>query len=67
MKYPNIKSTREKLGLTQQDVAVAAGMGLRHYQTVEAGKTIPGVTLAGKIAKALKTTVDHLWEIGGSK
>ena len=63
MKYPNIKSTREKLGLTQQDVAVAAGMGLRHYQTVEGGKTIPGVVLAGKIATALQTRIERLWEV----
>jgi len=63
MRYPNIKARREELGLTQQDVAESVGTGRRHYQKVEAGETIPGVTLAGKIATALQTRIEHLWEV----
>ena len=63
MRYPNIKARREELGLTQQDVAESVGTGRRHYQTIEAGGTIPSVTLAGKIATALQTRIEHLWEV----
>ena len=64
MKFPNIKLKRVELDLTQEQVARAADIGLRHYHGIEAGGTIPGVAVAGKIATVLETTVDHLWELG---
>ena len=59
-----LKATREELDMTQEQVARIAGMGVRYYQTLEAGKSLPGVKHATSIARALKTTVEDLWPIG---
>ena len=64
MKFPNIRARRDELKLTQEQVARAANIGLRHYHGIEVGGTVPGVAVAGQIATVLETTVDHLWELG---
>ena len=60
----NLKTTREDLGLTQEQVARTAGINGRYYQDLEAGRSVPGVKHATNIARALKTTIEALWPIG---
>ena len=60
----NLRTTREDLGLTQEQVARASGVGVRYYQALESGKSIPGVKHATNIARALKTSIEALWPIG---
>lgn len=57
----NLKEAREKLGLTQSQVAEKAGIPYRSYQNYELEINIPTVDIAIKIAKALKTTVEKLF------
>lgn len=61
-----IKTKREATGKTQQDVAVAVGSSIRHYQGIESGKTIPSARLGCLIARELNTTVEELWMNGGA-
>ena len=65
MKFKNIKARRAELNLTQEQVARAANIGLRHYQGIEYGDTIPGMAVASRVAAALDTSIERLWEIGG--
>ena len=57
----NLKLHREKLGLTQVQVAQKTGMNERQYQKYEYDKREPGVRMAVRIAKALNTTVEELY------
>lgn len=57
-----IRDARQALGLTQQDVAVAAGMTITNFQSIEAGKTMPGVMFAAAIARVLGKSVEELWQ-----
>lgn len=61
----NLKVVRLSLGMSQQAVANAIGIGIRVYQYYEAGEKEPGVRTALKIAHALKTTVEELFPIEG--
>ena len=59
----NIKliERRNKIGLTQVEVAKKAGVSERAYQSYEAGKRQPNVQTAKLIAKVLKSTVEKLF------
>jgi len=58
----NLKKIREKVGLTQKQVAEKLGMNhVQSYQSVEASSHQPSVDVAIKIAKILKTPVEKLW------
>jgi len=59
--FTAIKTVREKSGKTQAQVALEVGVVLRLYQKYESGKTLPNVIIGNKIAKALNTTSDKLW------
>lgn len=48
-----LKEARKKKGLTQNDVADAAGMNRAAYSNIEIGKRSPSVKLAKKIAEVL--------------
>ena len=65
MKYQDIKARRKKLKLTQEQVARAADIGLRHYPGIEYRETVPGMMIAGRLAAVLETTIDGLWDISG--
>ena len=60
----NLKQARAKVGLTQVQVAAAAGISTRYYQNLEAGESAPTVAIALKIAKALGTTVEQIFGEG---
>ena len=56
-----IKTTRQKQGLTQSEVAKKAGASIRAYQQYEAGEREPKASTALLIAKALNSTVEELF------
>ena len=49
-----LSAAREKLGLTQEEVAKRAGMGANYYAKIERGEHTPKGTTLQKIYKALK-------------
>lgn len=56
-----LKKHREKLKMTQQEVAKCAGVSLRAYQNYEQQLRTPDVYQAKKIAKILKTDLNKLF------
>lgn len=56
-----LKTHREKLKMTQQEVAKRAGVSLRAYQNYEQQLRTPDVYQAKKIAKILKTDINKLF------
>ena len=57
-----LRDRREYLGLTQRKLARMAGVGKTTITAVEGGDRLANVVTALRIAKALKTTVESLWE-----
>ncbi len=67
--HNKIKERREKLGMTQEELAKAAGISRPFLSTVETGVAVPTVAKAADIAAALCVTVDELFlreEEGGA-
>lgn len=56
----NIRSLREQLRLTQEQVADAAGISTKNCQRVERGEVSPRVVTLLRIAVALGTTGEAL-------
>ena len=56
-----LKTTRQKQGLTQVQVAKKANITTRQYQRYEAGERIPKADTAKLIAKTLNSTVEELF------
>lgn len=52
----NLREARRRSGLTQEAVALTAGMDQGHYSNVETGKHDPGFRTLVRIAAALNTT-----------
>lgn len=59
----NLVTRREQLQLTQKDVAESVDLLTQAYQRYEYGSRAPSVTIALKIARALDTTVEELFEL----
>ncbi len=57
-----VRAARTALGLTQAELADAAGVTRQTVVAVEAGDYAPSVYLAIKVAKALNTSVESLWD-----
>ncbi|WP_328536452.1 helix-turn-helix transcriptional regulator [Streptomyces sp. NBC_00344] len=55
-----IKQRRAELGMSQADLAIAAGVDKRQIRRYEAGEQQPVLSLAVAIAQALKITVNEL-------
>jgi len=55
-----IRSRREELHLTQEDVAGAAGVSVRHYQKVEGGSIDLRFTSLVAVVHALRTSIGTL-------
>lgn len=53
---------RMYLGISQRELAELSGTAPNTICEIEAGKRMPNVLLAIRIAKALGTTVEKLWE-----
>lgn len=57
-----LREAREALDMTQAQVAKKAKVAERMYQDYEYGKREPGAGAAIRIARALKTTVEELFD-----
>ena len=57
-----LKTTRQKAGLTQEQVAEKADISTRSYQQYESGEREPKVTTAILIAETLNSTVEYLFK-----
>jgi putative transcriptional regulator len=58
-----LKVERAKRDLTQADLASLAGITRRSVNAIEAGRMIPSVLLALRIARALDVTVETLFSL----
>ncbi len=62
MNYPNnVRAYREYHGVSQRWLARKVGCGKTTISELERGR-LPNVVTAIKIARALETTVEKLWE-----
>lgn len=58
----NVREYREYKGVSLRWLARKVGCGTSTLCDIERGKSIPNVHLAIRIARALGTTVEELWE-----
>jgi len=58
-----LKTLRTEAGLTQADLAERVGVTRKTINTVENGVFIPSTVLALKLARALSTTVEGLFQL----
>ena len=63
MKKNKILEYRTKLGLTQRQLAAMVNITYQSLQRYENGTILPSVIIAIDIAKALKTTVEELYDV----
>jgi putative transcriptional regulator len=56
-----IKEFRQKLGLTQEQLAEQVNVRRETIVFLEQGKYIPSLKLAFDVAKALNSTIDNLF------
>ncbi len=56
-----LREARTAAGLTQAQLAEMIGVSRKTINTVENGVFVPSTTLALKLARALKTTVEDLF------
>jgi len=57
----NIKEFRQKLGITQEELAGQAGIRRETIVFLEQGKYNPSLKLAHDVAIALNTTIEELF------
>lgn len=60
-----VAERRKELGLSQQELATAAGVGQHTVSDIERGKHIPRVDVAILIAQALLRQVEELFQLDG--
>ena len=58
-----LKERRTELGFTQAELAEKVGVTRKTVNTVENGVFTPSTTLALKLARALETTVEALFQL----
>jgi len=58
-----LKKARNKIGLTQVQLAKKLGISANHYARIERGEVITSVTLLGKLAKTLKVKVTDIFPL----
>jgi putative transcriptional regulator len=58
-----LKESRAQQGWTQADLAERVGVTRKTINTVENGVFVPSTVLALKLARALQTTVEALFEL----
>jgi putative transcriptional regulator len=59
----NLREERAGRNLTQADLASLVGVSRKTINTVENGVFVPSTVLALQLARALKTTVESLFEL----
>lgn len=57
----NIKELRQKMNITQEELAEKVGVRRETIVFLEQGKYNPSLNLAHRVAKILKTTIDKLF------
>ncbi|MEV4346208.1 helix-turn-helix transcriptional regulator [Actinoplanes sp. NPDC049596] len=57
-----IRAARRQAGLTQQGLSAAVQVSRQTIIAMETGDYAPSVYLALKVAKALSTSVERLWD-----
>jgi len=62
-----IKEFRARYDLTQEELAKKAGVRRETIVFLEQNKYNPSLNLAHEVAKALKTTIDELFDFGDKK
>ena len=62
MSETKLKTTRQKQGLTQVQVAEKANITATSYQRIEYGKQTPSLKTAILIAETLNSTVEELFK-----
>jgi putative transcriptional regulator len=62
----HLREERARLGLTQADLATLAQVSRKTINTVENGVFIPSTVLALRLARALGTNVESLFQIPDS-
>ena len=58
-----LRDERARRNLTQADLATLVGVSRKTINTVENGVFIPSTVLALQLARALKTTVEALFQL----
>jgi putative transcriptional regulator len=58
-----LRDERARLDLTQAELAELVGVSRKTINTVENGVFIPSTVLALRLAKALRTTVEKLFQL----
>ena len=58
-----VKDYREARGMTQQDLAKAAGVSRQSIISIERGRYMPSLTLALKLAGIFACSTDDLFEL----
>jgi putative transcriptional regulator len=58
-----LREERARRNLTQADLATLVGVSRKTINTVENGVFIPSTVLALELARALKTTVESLFQL----
>ncbi|MFC1999722.1 helix-turn-helix domain-containing protein [Chloroflexota bacterium] len=55
-----IRTSREALSITQQELADALKVSAQHVSAVENGKKIPSLALVSEVARQLGVSIDYL-------
>lgn len=58
-----LREERARLDLTQADLAAMVGVSRKTINTVENGVFVPSTVLALRLARALDTTVEKLFQL----
>ena len=58
-----VKEYRSKAGMTQQDLAEAAGVSRQSVISIERGKYVPSLALALKLASIFGCSTDDLFKL----
>ena len=59
----HLREERARRNLTQADLATLVGVSRKTINTVENGVFVPSTVLALQLARALKTTVEALFQL----
>ena len=59
----SVRTYRERLGLSQQDLAELSGVTRQAIIAIEQGRQVPSTTLSLRLARALECTVEQLFQL----
>jgi putative transcriptional regulator len=65
--HSTLKVHRARLDLTQEKLAELVGVTRKTINTVETGRFIPSTVLALKLARALNTSVEELFQLNETR